>query len=198
MRAIRPHLREKILFFTEEVDFLDEDVINIKTGAGSWSSRLKIALNNPLLNYYEDILYMQEDFLIKNINWDMVDRCYDMHIREETDILKLGNHYEFNTESIGFINGLPVRKQRTKDVYSISHQPVALMNKYFLLNTLDGDFGPSQHEIDGSQRHKANVFCVGNVFNPNRSEIIDYQHTIQRGEIIESAKSYLYSLGYQP
>jgi hypothetical protein len=196
MKAARPHLREKIIFATEEIDFLDEDVINIKTDIGSWSSRLRAILNHPLLYDYEDILYLQEDFILRDIKWDIVDWCYETHIREETDIFKFGTQHEFNTETIGVMCGMPLRLQKRHDTYSISHQPVALMNKYFLLKTLDGDFGPSEHEINGSQKYDAKVFCLGNVSNPNRSEVIDYVHAIQRGQVIESAKPYLRSLGW--
>lgn len=183
--AIRPHLDgRKIFFATEEVDVDDEIAINIKV-KGSWSARLRQVLEHELLRDYEHLIYCQEDMLITHMDFSTINKSYQFLINSGADIVKLGNNREFNTVSTEYkINGYPVASQKEKDYYAISHQPISIFNKSFLLNSLYGDFGPSQHEIEASQKYPAKVFCVGDVYWPNRSDIVTFTHSIQRGKIL--------------
>jgi len=192
--AIRPHLNEKKIFFcTEEIDVEDECVINIKTGPGSWSKRLKFILEHELLRDFDTVLYCQEDMLIKNIDWNTVNKCYEFHINNYADITKLGKNFEFRTfPATHAINGHPVCRQVLGDTYLVSHQPISFFKKEFLLNTLEGqEFGPSEHELLSSQRFDPNVYCVGNSRNPNRSLIVDYVHAIRQGELLPEGKDFI-------
>lgn len=198
--CIEPHLyhEEKntgqiyartLFFATEEIDVKRENVVNIKTGPGSWSKRLRTILESPELSDYSDCLYLQEDFLITNIDWTTVNKAYQFHKFIDADITKLGRNHEFHTFGTQYkIRGHEVTKQREKDTYLLSHQPIAFFNKDFLLRTLVEDCGPSEHEINTSKNIPAEVYCVGKGYYPtNKSDIITYLHAVRRGELLPEA-----------
>ena len=181
-----------IYWVNEEINFGWGHAKQIKTGKGEWSDRLKIALNQIP---EEHILYLQEDFIIQNINKSLLVQAYDIHSREN-DITKLANNYEFTTRKINnkFVDDgiikLPIVYQNT-GLYLMSHQPVAFFNKQFLLSTLEKSYGPSEHEMDISKqidyeksRMIPYIMCIGNVYYPNKSDIITIHHAIRKGQFI--------------
>ena len=69
----------------------------------------------------------------------------------------------------------------------MSHQPIAIFNKEFLISTLNEKQYASEHEMYWSEKiTDKNVFCCGKnefdhqMFNP----IFGYKHVIQKGKLI--------------
>ncbi len=178
-----------IYFCNEEVDVITTlyNRKHIKAGTGSWSARLKYILENI---EEKDILYIQEDFFLQYCNTEWLQMTANLHGSIKSNITKLGSNYEFTLEgpfTHDFFNKidceLPIYLQRS-GLYMMSHQPVALFNKEFLLSTLTEDCGPSEHEINTSkkmQNMEKPPICIGQVFCPNKSQIFTIHHAVYKG-----------------
>jgi hypothetical protein len=183
-------------FFTEGISGKDYTPI----GDLAWNERLDCCLQ--LLNSYSDILFLQEDFLIKNVNMPALEAAYDFHKKKKAQITKLGNNYEFNCSPIGkSIYGLSVYLQNFADEYLLSHQPVAIYNREFLLQTIsEKTDNASMHEWVGSNimREKGfnKVFCIGPKFNPNKSLIFEIEHAIRGGKLLPAAERLINDITY--
>lgn len=181
-----------IKFFTEEIYGEDKHPI----GSGSWYQRMLRCLAHLEC---DDVIYLQEDFLIKSVDKDIIDEAYGFHKAKKAHITKLGNNYEFRTYSYPCnIGPHEIYLQDINDEYLLSHQPIAIFNKSFLVNSLEclEPTGPSEHELDGSHWMRKNgttkVFCVGDAHRPkNYSEIFNFEHAIRKGEILPDAMEYL-------
>lgn len=147
----------------------------------------------------DDVIYLQEDFLIRDVDCDAVEEAYLLHKKKNAFITKLGNNYEFTTHKLGYKVGRhQVYLQNPNDEYLMSHQPVAIYNKEFLMRSLRElqSTNASAHELDGSKWMRANgltkVLCIGESHRPkNYSEVFHFEHAIRKGELLEDAKMYL-------
>jgi hypothetical protein len=192
-----PEVDWPIYFCTEELSVsLPDRMTLVRAGFGEWSTRLK-----RILNYIPDdnILYLQEDYFVLRTIKDTLLQIGKIHETSELNITKLATNYEFsvrpvmkNNEEMARIDGFPLYYQ-PNGLYTMSHQPVAFFNKQFLLDTLNivglkhpEGFGPSTHEIVMSEviAQKCvdpKIYCVGNIYNPNKSDIVQIHHAITRG-----------------
>ena len=178
----------KFLFFTEKLF----GNVFIPLGKLPWNERLTLALK--YIEDFEHCIYLQEDFLIKNVNIKILEKAYEFHKRKKAYITKLGTNYEFNVVSTGeHIEGLPIHIQNFEDEYLLSHQPVAIFNRKFLLDTISKKTdNASMHEWEGSRIMRANnwnrVFTIGPKFNPNKSLIFEIEHGLRGGVLLPEAK----------
>jgi hypothetical protein len=159
----------------------------IPVGPGRWDERMKRCLS--LLNS-RDVIYLQEDFLIQYVNVGLLEKAVQLHRKHNTYITKLGKNYEFKTYLWpAQLDTLKVYIQDVYDKYLLSHQPVAIFDREFFLESLS-ELTPdaSSHEIIGSNWMRSNgrlgVFCVGETHYPNRSDIFTIDHAIRKGELI--------------
>jgi hypothetical protein len=163
---------------------LQNGIKHIKTGIGSWSSRLR-----NILEQIEEkhILYIQEDFFLLNCYGPLINEIYKLHNQHSLDITKLASNYEFTLNRIDSPFDGVNAYQQMPGLYIMSHQPVAFFNKKFLLNTLfDGDYGPSEHEIESTknfieEQNMPKILCLGPIMNPNKSLIFTIHHAIYKG-----------------
>lgn len=175
------------VYFCNEVQSVSfTGIQQIKTEIGSWSDRLKIALN---VIKEENILYLQEDFIIDLVNHIILKKCINFHTLLDNDITKLGSFVEFTLKEKPLdIDGLPIYYQKPSSKYIMSHQPPAIFKKSFLLSTLNESMSPWEHECgisDKINRGEINCksFCVGHIQN-NCGEIIQYRHALRGGKYI--------------
>lgn len=177
---------------TEEKTFSDNDVINIVTGNGEWSDRLNIACKQ-IPN--EDIMLMQEDFIIQNINLNVINAAFNFHKQFQSHITKLGAFYEFKVYNTGlycYDLKYPVWIQENSP-YMMSHQPIAFFNKSFLMETLKTPYSAWEHEcritekINNNDYGNIRIYNIGQIHYPNRSDIIDIYHAIRKGQYVKKS-----------
>lgn len=194
IRLAAANLPEQYVFYTEE--YIDDHIYNIlPVGRGLWYERMLRCLNRLTAR---DVIYLQEDFLIKSVNMHLLEEAYWFHKKKNAHITKLGNNYEFKTHKYpARIDEHQIYIQDINDEYLMSHQPVAIFNREFLISTLS-ELTPdaSTHEIKGSQimreRGQGKVFCVGEANWPkNYSDIFHIEHAIRKGEVLPDALPYL-------
>lgn len=190
IRLADPHIAYSYIFFTEEYE--DDDYRVVPVGKGLWYERMLRCLTRLTAR---DVIYLQEDFLIKSVNEHLLEEAYCLHKKKNAYITKIGNNYEFKTCKYPTkIDQHQVYIQDIADVYLMSHQPVAIFNRQFLIDSLVElkPAGPSEHEIDGSKwmraSNKTRVFCIGESHYPkNYSEIFNFEHAIRKGKILPDA-----------
>lgn len=160
---------------------------NILTGKGEWSTRLKFAINT-LPSSVKNIILFQEDFIVKKIDTKSIEYAIEVHDAFDYQITKLASFYEFSLIPKGytFLEN-PIFQQKGGH-YTMSHQPVAIFNKDFLLSTLETPNDPWHHEckvteeINAGKYGEVNICTIGKIYNPNKSDIIDIHHAIRKGE----------------
>lgn len=170
-----------------------KNVHNIKTGEGSWSKRLRAALDQIPGDH---VLYMLQDFIPKFICQIALAEAVYYHVRSANDITKLGLSEFFNVERQLFplSRRYSLYKQKTGP-YLISHQPIAIWYKPFLYKTLDGDITAAQHEMLDVP---CTVECI-DYYNPQINNdphkdfgrIIEYHHALFQGQKIEYRGKYV-------
>ena len=159
---------DKTYFCNEEVDVnLNDGIIQIKTGVGEWSDRL-IKILSQTKN--QNIIYIQEDFFIKNVNIEELENGINFHLSNNNDITKFGYFSSFILETYDLL----INKQSNKSSYLISHQPISIFKKDFLLSTLSSNINCWQHEQFIS--NEASVYCYGKY-----NQVIQYHHALYRG-----------------
>lgn len=170
-----------------------KNVHNIKTGEGSWSKRLRAALDQIP---YDHIVYMLQDFIPKFICQISLKEAVKYHVRSGNDITKLGLSEFFNVHKQPF----PLARRyyiynQPTGPYLISHQPIAIWRKSFLYNSLEGDITAAQHEM-------LNIPCTVECIDygipqingdPHKDfgRIIEYHHALFQGQYIEYRGMYV-------
>jgi hypothetical protein len=143
----------RLYFLTEEADYQWDRYINIKTGKGEWSDRLRIGLEKLTEPY---IIYMQEDmWLNKPVNAETLDGILNYVIRHKPILLKLHSSEVYKTKpSDILISGLRIAEIDNKiSNYLMSHQ-ISIWNREFLISQLQHKEHPWRHERKGTQRLK--------------------------------------------
>jgi hypothetical protein len=145
-----------VYFMNEVIDinFDPINVIQVKTGSGSWSSRLKNGLKQIDETY---ILYMQEDMWLTSL----IDKSmfkFSLDLCEQLALNKfiicglskdeLINHRELTEFTF---NKYSVYKIKNKAPCIMSHQP-AIWNKNFLQSILPEGEDPWTNEVRGTIR----------------------------------------------
>lgn len=177
-----------IYFCNEEVDVtLPSYIQQIKTGIDTWPKRLQTALNQiPTAN----ILYFQEDYILNNlVDRSLLERCLQLHINNNNDITKLGTFFEFQVEHFDNLDNYPIYIQYPESQYIISHQPTAIFNTKFVYQTLQNIKSHWEHEVLASAKIQngnmsCKCWCIGNIYNPNKPSIIEYDHVVRNGQIV--------------
>lgn len=176
---------------TEELDYEYDGVTLIKTGTDEWSTRLAVALRQIEAR---NIILIQEDFFFTGIHPNAIDFAIKFHNTFDADITKLGSFYEFSLTQtpvfLGCKEEFPIYEQKGGD-YIMSHQPVGIFNKTFLMDTLQIPYDPWHHEIRVSEEIKdgkygeVKVFTIGKIYSPtNKSDIMTSHHAIRKGQYI--------------
>ena len=81
----------KFLFFTEKLF----GNVFIPLGKLPWNERLTLALK--YIEDFEHCIYLQEDFLIKNVNIKILEKAYEFHKRKSFALPRL--HFDLDTIS---------------------------------------------------------------------------------------------------
>ena len=110
------------------------------------------------------------------------------------DLYKFHNDYGSDITKTGSFKTFSLLKTSVENIYAqkygyylMSHQPVAIFNKEFLISTLSEEQNASEHEMYWSERIKENsVFCFGkNEFDHQMfNSVFGYKHVISKGNII--------------
>ena len=170
-----------------------KNVNNINTGDGSWSQRLRTALDQLP---YDHIIYMLQDFIPKFICQISLEEAIKYHVRTDNDITKLGLSEFFNVQRKPFsLSRRHYIYSQTTGPYLISHQPIAIWRKSFLYNTLYGDITAAQHEMLDVP---CKVECL-DYYRPQINSdphkdfgtIIEYHHALFQGKNIEYRGKYV-------
>lgn len=138
-------------FITEEIDVSFEHFVNIKTGKGEWSDRLKIALSAIPEQY---VLYFQEDmWLTQNCNPDFFSELFAWFCKNHLALVKLHSAAIYSTHATDrYIHGLNVAKlDNAASRYLMSHQ-VTLWDKSFLNEQLYTNEHPWRNERRATKR----------------------------------------------
>ena len=141
-------------FATEVIDADLPGFINIKSGTGQWSDRLRVLLQNIKEDY---VLYLQEDmWLCKDVDLDFFSQLFVLAERESWKQVKLNSSEVYVTEPTKtFINGFNIAKlDNEKSDFLMSHQ-ATLWNRQFLLAQMAKDEHPWRNERRGTKRLKA-------------------------------------------
>jgi len=140
-----------IYFLNETVDVKYKNIIQIKTGPGAWSDRLKIGLTEINSRY---IFYLQEDiWLQKKVDHDLFSNLFKVIKNNNYNALRILNknnpkYYKLNNTPL--FNG-KIFKFKKNSPYLISHQP-SIIKKDFLIKTLIPNESPWDNEINGTKR----------------------------------------------
>lgn len=169
-RGVRDHLKGRTIYFAnEEVDIDQPNMIQLKTGPGEWSDRLRIALER----LDDDVIfYMQEDRIpVCSLPFA---RYYRDFVKHDMDCLRTCRgikHYTFWDEE--FI-GVYWRLWPTS-AYLVDHYP-GFWRREYLLSCLEPGETPWQNEIRGSKRLKGTDCRIFLVRHPW------FAHIVRRGE----------------
>jgi len=138
-------------FATEEVQVDMPDFVNIKSGKGEWSDRLRLLLEQIKEDY---VLYFQEDmWLNKPVDPEFINALICKATADKWMQVKLNSSEVFKTVPSGLsINGFEVAQLDNKlSGYLMSHQ-VTLWNKRFLMDQLKPKEHPWRNERKGTKR----------------------------------------------
>lgn len=133
-----------ILTEYEPYRFMNET--NIITGAGSWSDRLIKALD---LITTENVIILSDDTIIKRCNESTLLTIIDMHDRKKADATKLGDRKNFIVEPTGMTLG-PLLIKKQVDGLFMSHTPLTIFNRKWLLASLKPNQTIWEHECEGT------------------------------------------------
>lgn len=136
---------------TEEADFESEFFVNIKSGKGEWSDRLRIALDQVPTAY---LIYFQEDFwLSRPFSRELAIALLDPRsiLGREVSLLKLHSGY-ISGGKVAEVSGSQLNTvDLNRSEYLLSHQ-VSLWSKDFLLSCLVPGESAWENELLGSER----------------------------------------------
>lgn len=175
-----------IFLSTETLEYKKPYITNIITGVGSWSDRF----NKFLQTFqHQHFIYLQEDFLIQNVNTYLLDLAILVHQELNSKITKFGSSYDFSLYEYGSIENIPIYLQKDGN-YIMSHQPVTLFEKQFFLDTIQNQHDCWSHELDVTKEisngkyGNIQAYCIGNIYIPNKSDIVTIHHAIRKGQYV--------------
>ena len=174
------NLKIPCYFATESTSINHEKFKNINVNEPIWSKRLKIILNSIEEKH---VVLLQEDFIIKRFDKHLFMSLYDIHNQYDIDIMKTGSFPTFSLNKTSFKNIYA----QNNGLYIMSHQPIAIFKKEFLLSTLDIEQNASQHEMYWSEKIKdKKVLCYGlnHLEHQIDNEVFGYEHVIRQGKLI--------------
>lgn len=138
-------------FATEEKLISLDKFINIRSGKGEWSDRLRILLEKIPENY---IMYFQEDmWLDKPVDADFFRQLFDLTMSNDWKQVKLHSSGVYKTVSTElFIDGFNIAKlDNESSDFLMSHQ-ITLWDKEFLISQLKSKEHPWRNERRATKR----------------------------------------------
>lgn len=146
---------EKIIckkyFLTENKKYDHKNFINIRTGKGEWSDRLKRGLS---CIKEDNVLYLQEDFWLKErIDNSLMENIYLFFKEKDLNIFKMHHTQYRYIETDESIDKHKLYKIKTTSAYLVSHQ-MSLWKKDFFLFCLFSNENPWDNEKKGTKRLK--------------------------------------------
>lgn len=169
-------------FATEEKEIVFDKFVNIRSGKGEWSDRLRNLLESIPENY---IIYFQEDmWLNKGINADFFRQLFDITTSNNWKQIKLHSSDVYQTNKTDlFIKGFNIAKLDNKySGFLMSHQ-ITLWDKRFLISQLKTKEHPWRNERLATKRlRKINpeIFHIDYFSENEHVEINNNQHNISR------------------
>ena len=143
-------------FATEEKKVTLDNFVNIQSGKGEWTDRLRNLLEEKIKEEY--ILYFQEDmWLNKKVNPNFFNHLFELAQKNNWQQVKLHSSEVYKTTSTdNFIEGFNIAiVDNANSDFLMSHQ-VTLWNKDFLLKQLKRNEHPWRNERKGTKRLKKN------------------------------------------
>jgi len=138
-------------FLTEELDYTSALFINIKTGKGEWSNRLKNGLEQIPEPY---VIYLQEDMWFKKaVDADSLEGIIIETLKNKLQLVKLSSSEVYKTHpGDKLIHGYVLAPlNNAESDFLMSHQ-ASLWNKAFLLQQLLFNEHPWRNERKGTKR----------------------------------------------
>ena len=174
----------KKYFSTEEKDISIDGYINLKSGFGQWTNRLKKVLNQIEEEY---VIFIQEDmWFSKKVPTDVLHQIIDYVEDNNLKLVKLHSSQVYKTMDTGIdFSGYTlseVLKHESK--FLMSHQ-VSIWNKDFLLEQLKDNEHPWRNERRGSKRlkrSKQKIYQIDLLSENGKSPINENQFKIETGE----------------
>ena len=140
-------------FLTEEIDVNFAGFINVKTGKGEWSDRLRRGLAAIPEPY---VLYLQEDMWFdKAVYVPFFVEIMDFILENDANLVKLHSSEVYKTSGLGVeIAGFQIAQldNRTTD-YLMSHQ-ISIWKKTFFMAQLLPNEHPWRNERNATKRMK--------------------------------------------
>lgn len=143
----------KKYFVTEEKDFYTQGYINIKSGIGEWSNRLKKVLNQIVEDY---VIFLQEDMWFnREVPQGVLPQILDYIQNNELQLVKLHSSEVYKTKGLdisfsGFMLSEVIKEESD---FLMSHQ-VSVWKKDFLYAQLKDNEHPWRNERKGTKRLK--------------------------------------------
>lgn len=169
-------------FATDEKEISLDKFINIRSGKGEWSDRLRMLLEKIPEKY---IIYFQEDmWLDKAVDAEFFCELFDRTIFNDWKQIKLHSSQVYKTLPTElFIGGFNVAKLINKSSrFLMSHQ-ITVWNKQFLISQLKSKENPWRNEKRATKRlRKINpdIFHIDYFAENGSLEINQNRHNVSR------------------
>lgn len=141
------------LYFATEVESVQiNGFVNLKSGKGEWSDRLRKLLSEDISSDY--VLYMQEDmWLSSQVDGKFINGLAQFVRDFKPNLVKLNSAENYTTTPTeNFISALRIAELvNDKSQFLMSHQP-ALWNRKFLIEQLGKGEHPWRNERRGTKR----------------------------------------------
>ncbi|SFW39784.1 hypothetical protein [Cellulophaga fucicola] len=174
----------KKYFSTEEKDISIDGYINLKSGSGQWTNRLKKVLNQIEEEY---VIFIQEDmWFSKKVPTDILHQIISYVEGNDLKLVKLHSSEAYKTEatSIDFSGYTLSEAIKKESNFLMSHQ-ISIWNKDFLYEQLKDNEHPWRNERRGSKRlkkSKQKIYQIDLLSENGKSPINENQFEIEPGE----------------
>lgn len=171
-------------FSTEKKDISIQGYINLKSGFGQWTNRLKRVLNQIEEEY---IIFIQEDMWFnKRVPMDVLFQVIDYVEAHDLKLVKLHSSEVYKTTKTGvdFSGYVLSEIVKRESKFLMSHQ-VSIWNKDFLYNQLKDNEHPWRNERRGSKRLKKSkdqIYQIDLLSENGKPPINENQFRMEPGE----------------
>jgi len=182
---------------TEDFDITDSRIITDKTGRAPWGSGLIHYLKRCPYKY---VMYHHEDYFIdRQCQPDIVKRIITVMEQAKLNLVKCCGYWAGDPDwersdrstILNYpVGDFPIVQYPQKHAYLISHQS-SIWNKEFLLSTIQPQYTPWCHELEGTDALRSLDIPVHIYPGPPP---VPYSETVQSGKIRRGAE-YLFPEG---